>query len=88
MSSDTSRHSLAALDAESSKAKGKMEGVYGKGVSKNCFYEVSTSKIPSRKLCEGFCFFFTVSFRKGPPFHEWSANEARSTNVLGLLRSY
>ena len=28
-----------------------------KGHSKNCFYEVSTSKIPSTKLCEGFCLF-------------------------------
>ena len=33
----------------------KMEGVYGKGVSQNCIYEVSTSKIPSTRLCEGFC---------------------------------
>ena len=51
-----------------------MEGVWRKGVSKNRLYEVSASKIPSTKLCEGFWDFVAVSSATGPPFHELSTN--------------
>ena len=51
-----------------------MEGVWRKGVSKNRLYEVSASKIPSTKFCEGFWDFVAVSSPTGPPFHELSTN--------------
>ena len=38
-----------------------MEGVWRKGVSKTRLYEVSASKIPSAKSCEGFWDFVAVS---------------------------
>ena len=63
---------LLGLPHESAN-KGKMEGVYGKGVSKNCFYEVSTFHEALRR----FLLYCTVCFPKGQPFHEWSANGAR-----------
>ena len=50
-----------------------MEGVWRKGVSKNRLYEVSASKTPSTKFCEGFWDFIAVS-STGPPFHELSTN--------------
>ena len=69
-----------------------MDGVCGQCISKNCFVcevkyevrvEVNTSTIPSTKLCEGFCIFCAVSFPVVPPFHEWSANEARFHECAG-----
>ena len=51
-----------------------MEGVWRKGVSKNRLYEVSASKIPSTKFCEGFWDFVAVRSPTGPPFHELSTN--------------
>ena len=37
-------------------------------------YEVSASKVPSTKFCEGFWDFVALSFPTGPPFHETSTN--------------
>ena len=50
-----------------------------KEVSKNRLYEVSASKIPSTKFCEGFWNFVAVSSTTGPPFHELSTIALGST---------
>ena len=51
--------------------------MWRKGFSKMCLYEVSASKIPSTKFCEGFWVFVAVSFPTGPPFHVTSTNSLR-----------
>ena len=45
-----------------------------KGGQQNRLYEVSASKTPSTKFCEGFWDFVAVSSPTGPPFHELSTN--------------
>ena len=53
-----------------------------KGGQQNRLYEVSASKIPSTKFCEGFWDFVAVSSPTGPPFHELS------TNSLGFYEGH
>ena len=61
------------------KAKRRVCGERG---SANRLYEVSASKIPSTKFCEGFWDFVAVSSPTGPPFHELS------TNSLGFYEGH
>ena len=49
-------------------------GCVEKGGQQNRLYEVSASKIPSTKFCEGFWDFVAVSSPTGSPFHELSTN--------------
>ena len=53
-----------------------------KGDQQKRLYEVSASKIPSTKFCEGFWDFVAVSSPTDPPFHELS------TNSLGFYEGH
>ena len=63
-----------------------MEGVWRKGVSKSHLREVSASKMPSTKFCEGLLDFVAINSPKWPTIQKTRVNE--QPQVLQMPRAF